>query len=71
MRAADKKFEQKVFAAYRQEAWTDESLMEVILARERRAVVRLVRRIGDEVEAGESATSAIDKLLAALKRKAT
>jgi hypothetical protein len=39
-----------------------------LLRRQHAAYVRLVHRIGDDVESGESATSVIDKLLAAMAR---
>jgi RNase P protein component len=65
--AADKKFEKKVFAAYRAEGWVDETLMDVILARERRAVVRLVKA---QPAALHGVFIRRDSLLAALKRRA-
>jgi hypothetical protein len=40
-----------------------------LLRRQHRAYVRMVQRIGDGVEAGGSAISAILTILAALKRK--
>ena len=81
--AADKKFEKKVFAAYRAEGWVDETLMDVILARERRAVVRLVHRLRLRARKSAFATvlakkrpdwydakiEVLDDLLAAMQRR--
>ena len=42
--SADKKFEQIVFAAYRQEGWADETLMAMIQDRQYAALRRLVKK---------------------------
>lgn len=72
MRKPDR-FDRAVDQAYQHYLTHDElirPLMAGIMRAEHKAVVRLVRRIGETVDAGASATSAINTVLAALSRRA-